>query len=77
MRHDASELTPKFDAANLSLAETAVVAAVWAQKAFMLARSVLMSAGTPAHIYLHERQEKCLQNQLFTVDQCNTKAFCR
>ena len=29
----------------------------------MLASNVLMTAGTPEHMYLDERQEKCLQTE--------------
>lgn len=54
------KLTPKLDAANLSLADTAVEAVVCAQKALMFANNVLITAGTPGHIYLVDRQEKCL-----------------
>lgn len=57
------EHTPKLDAANLSLAETLVDAVVWAQQALMLASRVLITAGTPGHIYLDERHAKCLYAQ--------------
>ena len=54
-------LTPKLEAANLSLADTAVDAVVCAQKALMLASSVLITAGTPGHMYFVDKQEKCLE----------------
>lgn len=55
--------TPKLEAAKRSEADTLVEAVVWAQKALILASRVLITAGTPGHMYLDDRQAKCLERR--------------
>lgn len=55
--------TPKLEAAKRSEADTLVEAVVWAQKALILASRVLITAGTPGHMYLDDRQAKCLERE--------------
>lgn len=72
-------LTPKLEAANRSEAEAVVVVVVvvWAKYALMLASRLLITAGTPGHMYLADRQEKCLQQgkKVTPVTLCRGSTF--
>jgi hypothetical protein len=60
--------TPKFDAAKRSFGDAEVVdTVVWAKKALILANKVLVLAGTPGHMYLVAKHEKCLNLNITIV----------